>query len=408
MKKFGTYLNESTNAHMEHLEDNVLNGGVAGARGSINFLQSLRDMLAGQSASRVNVSVKWDGAPAIFAGIDPSDGRFYVAKKSIFNTTPKVYKTSEEVKADTSGDLQTKLLMALEYLPELGITNICYQGDFLFADSDLRPDTIEDEKYITFHPNTIVYAVPSDSDTGRSIKRAKIGIVWHTTYTGSSFKDMKASFGKDIASKLKSSSNVWSVDATYKDVSGSATMTAKETKEITMHLSMAGKAFKKVPAAYLNALSQNETVRQRVKTYLNSYIRAGQSWPDGRRLTQGLFKHVDEYFDKEIAKKKTAAGKKVQEDKRKEMMKVLSNPVALTNIFTMMQHLVDAKLMIVRKMEQAARTRTFLLTKDGYKVTGEEGYVAIDRMGKNAVKVVDRLQFSHANFSSDIMKGWQR
>jgi hypothetical protein len=408
MKKFGTYLNESTNAHMEHLEDNVLNGGVAGARGSINFLQSLRDMLAGRSSSRVNVSVKWDGAPAIFAGIDPSDGRFYVAKKSIFNSTPKVYKTPEEVRADTSGDLQAKMLMALEYLPELGIKNICYQGDFLYSDADLKADNIDDEKYITFHPNTIVYAVPHDSDTGRTIRRSKIGIVWHTTYTGSSFQTMKASFGKNIASKLKQSSNVWSVDAVYKDVSGNATMTAKETKEITMHLSMAGKTFKKIPAAYLNGLAQNEEVRKRVKTYLNTYIRAGQKWPDGRKLTQGLLKYIDEFFQKEIDKKKTASGKKAQEEKRKEMMKVLSNPVALTNIFTLMQHLVDAKLMIVRKMEQAARTRTLLLTKDGYKVTGEEGYVAIDHMGSNAVKLVDRLQFSQANFSSDIIKGWQR
>ena len=74
---------------MEHLEDNILNAGVDGARESINFLRSLRDMLAGNAKSKVNVTVKWDGAPAIFAGIDPSDKKFFVAKKGIFNKNPK-------------------------------------------------------------------------------------------------------------------------------------------------------------------------------------------------------------------------------------------------------------------------------------------------------------------------------
>jgi len=46
----------------EHLEDEVLNGGVVGTRGAISFLQSLRDMLAGHSTGRtVNLTTKWDG-----------------------------------------------------------------------------------------------------------------------------------------------------------------------------------------------------------------------------------------------------------------------------------------------------------------------------------------------------------
>ena len=91
------------NLHLEHIEDEILNFGVDGGRGSINFLRSLRDMLAGASRSSVNMTVKWDGAPAIFAGTDPADGKFFVAKKSVFNVTPKLYKTEAEINEDLSG-----------------------------------------------------------------------------------------------------------------------------------------------------------------------------------------------------------------------------------------------------------------------------------------------------------------
>ena len=124
MKGFQSFLAEAKNTHMEHIEDNVLNGGVDGARESMNFLRALRDMLAGNAKSSVNVSVKWDGAPAIFAGTDPSDGKFFVAKKGIFNKNPKVYKTQEDIKQDTDGDLKDKLSLALNLLPKLGIKGV--------------------------------------------------------------------------------------------------------------------------------------------------------------------------------------------------------------------------------------------------------------------------------------------
>ena len=98
MINFSSFITEDKagkNLHLEHIEDEILNFGVSGGRAAINFVQSLRDMLAGASRSSVNMTVKWDGAPAIFAGIDPSDGKFFVAKKSVFNVNPKLYKTVE-------------------------------------------------------------------------------------------------------------------------------------------------------------------------------------------------------------------------------------------------------------------------------------------------------------------------
>ena len=162
MLKFTRYLAESKNTHMEHIEDNILNAGVDGARQTINYLRALRDMLAGDVKAPVNVTVKWDGAPAIFAGQDPSDGKFFVAKKGIFNKNPKVYKTDADVDADTSGDLNTKLKLALKHLPALGIEGVI-QGDFLYSKDDIRKETIDGASYTTFHPNTIVYAIPENS-----------------------------------------------------------------------------------------------------------------------------------------------------------------------------------------------------------------------------------------------------
>ena len=186
------------NLHLEHLEDEILNYGVDGGRAAINFLRSLRDMLAGASRSSVNMTVKWDGAPAIFAGIDPEDGEFFVAKKSVFNVNPKLYKTDAEIDADLSGALVGKFKIALAEFSKLGIKGVL-QGDLMFTD-DVDTTTIDKEKYYTFQPNTIVYAIPVDSDLGTVINKANIGIVWHTTYTGDALQDMKASFGADISS----------------------------------------------------------------------------------------------------------------------------------------------------------------------------------------------------------------
>lgn len=410
MISFNKYLVEAKNTHMEHLEDNVLNGGVDGARQSINFLQSLRDMLAGHSNLKLNTTVKWDGAPAIFAGIDPTDGKFFVAKKGIFNKNPKVYKTPAEVRADTSGDLAEKLLICLKYLPELNINGVI-QGDLMFTQSDLKTQDIDGESCVTFHPNTIVYAVPAKSKLAKQIQSAKMGIVWHTSYTGKSFETMKASFGKNIKGKLTPSRNVWFDDATYRDVTGTATMTSEETASMTKILSKAGSLFNTIPAKVLNEISENEQLLTMIKTFNNSKIRAGEiliADPDSH--TTELVDFIGSKFQKEIESKKTDKAKEAAKQRKNEAMKFfVNNPKAQINkVFELMKLLIEAKLIVVSKMNKAGGIGTFLKTDSGFTVTGQEGYVAIDHTGKNAVKIVDRLEFSRANFSPDILKGWQR
>ena len=197
IKSFTTHLNEEKNTHMTHIEDQVIYGGVKGARDAILALRSLRDMLAGNATKSVDVTVKWDGAPAVFVGKDPNDGQFFVAKKGVFNATPKVYKSHADIDADTSGDLSVKLKAAFDALKSANITDVI-QGDIMYVKDDLKKETIDGQEYITFHPNTIVYAVPASTPAAKEISRAKIGIVWHTTYKGKTFEAMKASYGVDM------------------------------------------------------------------------------------------------------------------------------------------------------------------------------------------------------------------
>ena len=395
---------------MERAEDNLLNFGVEGARQTINYFRALRDMLEGNTKAPVNVTVKWDGAPAIFAGTDPSDGKFFVAKKGIFNKNPKVYKTPQDVDDDISNDdLNNKMKLALKHLPKLGIEGVV-QGDFLYSKEDLRKETIDGESYITFHPNTIVYAIPTKSEIAKKIRSSQFGVVWHTTYRGESFETMSASFGEEIASGLRGTKEVWSVDAVYKDVSGSATMTKKESDIVTKILSDAGKKFQQIKRSTFEGISENKELKMRVKTFVNTKVRAGQRIGNTSRFVDDMVSYIHDYYQKEIDKKKTEKSKQTWENKRKEVMSYFSKTPKsqIVAMFDLYNLIVDAKLYIIRKLDKAKAVGTFLKTPDGFKVTEQEGFVAIDRMGKNAVKLVDRLQFSHANFSSDIIKGWQR
>tara|TARA_R110002153_G_scaffold170296_1_gene323085 strand:+ start:1130 stop:2359 length:1230 start_codon:yes stop_codon:yes gene_type:complete len=403
MISFKESITENKNTHMTHIEDKVVYGGVKGAREAIMALRSLRDMLSGVKEG--NVSLKWDGAPAVFAGTDPSDGKFFVAKKGIFNKNPMVYKTPKDVDNDTKGDLNKKLKLALKYLPELGIKGVI-QGDFVFGPGDIKTTRIKGQSYTTFHPNTIVYAVPAKSDMAKQIKAAKIGIVWHTSYSGPSFEKMKASYNYD-ASKLKKSRNVWAIDAKLRDATA-ATMTADETKEVNDHLSDAGRTFNKIAGGALRQLENNPTLAGLIETHANSFVRAGSLPPDPSKRVADLIKWISNRYQKEIDKRSSDKGKATQQKKLDEILEFFSkeNKTNLEMIFELQQSIVLAKLKLINRLNKISNIDSFLKTKKGYRVTGQEGYVAIDKLGGDAVKIVDRMEFSYANFSPDILKGW--
>ena len=398
------------NLHLEHLEDEIINNGIDGGRAAINFVRSLRDMMKGNSKSKVNMTVKWDGAPAIWAGKHPEDGRFFVAKKSLFNKEPLFYTSESEITnaSELSGDLETKFIESFKYLSKLSWGDKIFQGDLMFTDSDKKNQKIDNIEYITFQPNTILYAIQKDSKLGQTIDNAKYGIVFHTSYSGGTIADLSASFGVDI-STLGASSDIWLDDASYKDVSGNSTLTAKETVALTKALSETGKAFQKIKRPSLQKFMKvQETIAKKgagatYKTYVNTQIRKGKFDLSYKKYLS----YFDNYWRDKVVKKvkmeKTKEMKRKMGDQlRRELM---SAKVFIDALCIFQTQLVVAKDVVIKGLNKAKSVGTFVRTDTGLKTVNPEGYVAIDKEGK-AVKLVDRMEFSLNNFT--VAKNWDK
>ena len=406
--KFMEFLTESKegkNVHLEHLEDDVLNNGSSGAINALNFLRSLRNMLAGHTGSKMNVTTKWDGAPAIFAGVNPENGKFFVGTKSVFAKNAKLNYTDDDIDENHPGEgLNEKLKLALAFLPKLGIKGVL-QGDMMFSKGDIEHETIDGEDYIIFQPNTIVYAVPTKSKLAQTMLAAQIGVVFHTSYSGKTLETMKASFNIDIG-HLKTTKDVWFRDASFTDASGSATFTDEETAAITSILLQASRLLQSIPVLTLNRIAASETYLTQIKTFNNTKVREGKKINDTRKHTQELIQWVETKLNKEVlaAKKEETKQKRIKE--KSEVIRFYrSNAVQLKAIFDLMNLIVDAKLMIIRKLETIRSIGTFVRTDDGFRITAPEGFVAVDHIG-NALKLVDRLEFSHKNFTAQ--KAWSK
>jgi hypothetical protein len=395
------------NLHLEHLEDEIINQGIDGGRGAINFLQGLRDMMKGNQNSRVNMTVKWDGAPAIFVGKHPEDGRFFVAKKSLFNKEPLFYTSEQEIKdaKELSSNLKEKFLTSFQCLSKLSFTDIL-QGDLMYT-NDKKMTNMDGKTFITFQPNTIMYAVDVESKLGKEIASSKMGIVFHTTYTGSTIDGLSASFGAKLPSG--SSSDVWMDDATYKDVSGNSSMTAKETLALTRELTAVGKAFHGITRKDLQKFKQiQDTIAKKgvgasYKTYCNAQIRAGSYKP----TYNGYMKHFENYWrDMVVGKVKMEKTKQIKREIGEQLYAELrSLNKFITNLTKFMEHLVIAKQIIIVALNRVKSIGTFKRTDKGFEAVNPEGYVAIDRTG-SAVKLVDRMEFAYNNFTA--MKAWDK
>ena len=399
IKEYSLLHEAKVNSHMQHLPDLVFLEGVAGTRKAINFLRDVRDMLKNDGAkSRNSITVKWDGAPAVIAGIDPSDGKFFVAKKGIFNKNPKVYKTQADIDADLSGELHTKFSVLLPELKKLGIKGIV-QGDLMFTHDDLKTTEIDGKTYFTFHPNTILYAVPQESALGKQIAAAKIGIVFHTKYTGNDFASLEASFGEALTTNFKKVRSVWAVDAMYEDQTGRANFTPEESAYVTAKLSQIGKMFQSAPADLINHINKDQEVLDLVMIYINSRVRANKGVEPGIKIATGFLQFIHDRYEKEIESKKSEKGKLTSSDKRIRVMTYLNSvSVAdLGKVFDLAYAIDDVKIKIVSVLNRASNINTFLKTQSGFKITSPEGFVAINSSG-DAVKLVDRAEFSMSNF----------
>ena len=400
MFNFKGFLTQDKNTHLEHLEDDIINRGAAGGDNAINFLKAVRNMLAG-SGQGTNMTVKWDGAPAIICGINPENGKFFVGTKSVFNVNPKINYTSRDISRNHGGVVAQKLEVCLANLKRLNIKGIL-QGDLLFT-NDLKAITIDGEKMISFTPNTITYAVPQNSNIGKRIAKAKMGIVFHTQYSGKKMNSLSASFGTVTGS---SNRNIFLASAAYKETA--VLFPKSELSKFDAQIRMAEGSLRKA-APILNLMSKNISddlsIGYRLKTYFNHFIRNSNSSMDKVSVMQKQFRdYFESVLQSEIDKRKTPKGKEKFIKAKKDGLQFIDrNKQAL--YFAIASHITIglAKQTLLQKMSQVQSIGNFLRTSTGYRVTAPEGYVAVDKVA-GAIKLVDRLEFSRQNFT--MPKGW--
>jgi hypothetical protein len=391
-------LTESKNVHLEHLEDLIFNLGYQGGIQALNYIESLRAMLGEGTGTTTKLTVKWDGSPAIICGVDPSDSRFFIGTKSVFaKGEPKLCKSPKDIERFYSEqpELASKLASALKYLPKLGIGKVL-QGDLMFTEDDLSTVTVNDEDCYVFTPNTITYAVPVNSQLGQRIARAKLGIIFHTVYEGDTIESMTARFGVNV-SGLNQHADVWFDDATYKDYTGIASLTPTENTKIKKYQDATLKTMEKIGQQRFDIILSNKEFARTIKPFINQSIRQGIQIDN----PVGFLKQFVSYYTKELTKDiddptSRKAQNRLVKIKEKEQW-VADNSNTLIGILATYKRIVELKNILMTKLRQVEGIGTFQKTNDGYKVTSPEGFVAIGHDG-GAIKLVDRLSFSRANF----------
>ena len=389
---------EFKRTHLEHIEDIIITDGYNGGKAVIDYFRGLLVTLQGTSSEAMSVSVKWDGAPAVVCGTHPETGKFFVGTKSVFAQNAKVNYTKKDI-ANNHGteDLGQKLLKCLVHLRKLNIQGVV-QGDLLFTDDDIVRKNFNNVPHLTFKPNTITYAVPEDSDIGRQIDTAKVGIIFHTTYNGEVFADMTAAAGADTESFSKLP-DVFFDNATYKDVSGSAKFTAEETQKFMGGIEKLEGLLNNVPRNLSDLLGQNNDFVGYFQLYINAMVKQGQLPTNVNQFLQGFKKFYADRMQQQIAGLKAQKALALRQDKIKNMPAFLSRVKRpLQAMLTFYKAVQQMKGFILKKMNQAMAIGSFAQTDSGLEVTDPEGFVAVDKTG-NAVKLVDRLGFSRRNLT---------
>ena len=395
------------NTHLEHLEDDILNLGSEGGKSAIAFLKSLGSMLTqGDKSKSINITTKWDGAPAIICGTDPATGMFFVGNKSVFaKTNPKVCVSEKGVdKFYPSGGLNQILKDCLTYLSKLDIDGVI-QGDLLFTENTKSVTNVGGKRCVTFTPNTITYAIPLDTELGKRVNNSKIGIVFHTTYSGSTMEGMSAGFGVDV-SPYQGHDDIAVFSSDFSDTSGVANFTPQELMKFKSAVNRADGSLKQA-SKFLDVMKGSDRFAFNAifKQFFNTYIRGGSAIPSTNKVVGDFAKYYASLIDKEIDKKKTEKAKEKWTKLKDDGMKfIAANQRSIYMTVAAYKNLSTAKLMVIRQLEKVKDIGTFIKDGNGYRVTAPEGFVAI-KSGR-ATKLVDRLEFSVANFTVD--KNWDK
>ena len=401
---FPLYEAAGPNKHLTHLEELILTNGKDGATRAIKYLQALTEVLDSNTPKAVNTTVKYDGAPAVVIGVDPN-GNFFVGSKSVFAKTPKMNYSINDIKQNHSQapGLVDKLVQTFIHFKDVNFTST-YQGDFLFDEQIKEFNTIDGEEHVIFKPNTIVYAVPTNSEEGQKISKAKIGVVFHTEYDVNLDEEglprfTTKKFGVDVTD-INPGPDVYVKDAYFESDAGHVTLTGEETKLVNVSINNAIQSIGNIDFDRLT-----EKMLSSINTYINTEIRGGEFLGDSAVSFQNFVEWFTGRVDKQISTLKSDAGIQRATKAKETLLSLIETAKEdILNVFEFQKEIKQAKDIFIQKynnMMQGVSMKHYLFEPNGdLVVTEPEGYVAIDATG-NAVKFVDRLEFSRANFAID-------
>ena len=395
--------------HLSHSEQLVM-WGPKSLKTMYNALNSTYKALkSNTSPEDIDVKLKIDGSPSSIAATN-FNGEKFVATKGFFNKDRKSAHTPEECDQlwGAIPDLCNKMKGLLAHLDEINIPEgEIWQGDFLFSKEDLSSQNIDGTSYVTFQPNTIIYAVPDSDPIAKLITQADLGIAWHTTYTGPDFDNLKISFNASV-DRLGHPISVFMMDAVLPSLAGIGTLTSEETEkaETTLADLKSNIEFLLRDASYNNIVSHSAII-ELVEKFDNSRIRSEVGLSDPKGFIEEFKSFVMAEAEKKAASLKKEASKAAKIEKGKEICDFIEeNRTTFEKIYEVKNQVVELKEFFIRKLNKLGSFRTFVRHIDkGFLPCGQEGYAVSDIDG-NIQKFVSRIEFSHNNFSKEIVKGW--
>jgi len=426
---------DQTNKHLTHLDEYILIHGKQGAHKTIEYIERLLGILHSHTEAPINTTVKWDGAPALVIGNHA--GNFFVSTKSAFNAVPVLNYSVEDIKTNHAHapGLVSKLIKVFNTLsPYKNLFDGAYQGDLLFTNVDLKPYSIEGERYIGFKPNTILYSVKEGSAAAQKIQNSEVGIVFHTKYavqidhgtnprnniaentflqSSSNVPEGKIiftnkQFGINV-DHLKKIPGVYITDALFEDKAGTITLTASETTVVKRAL-----AILKYLASSINYRSLNKKIYKGtnlvayINTFINSQIKRGEFLSDIDSSLEELKSWINDKIESDILKAKRSETQAKKRTRLNRINKIINfSEDSLKNLFKYIKSVNFIKEIFIHKYNQIIKNqsiKSYLIQPNGDIVaTNPEGYVAFDSE-QNGIKFVDRLEFSRANFT--LPKDW--
>ena len=409
MKRFKTYLKEDVGTekflHLDHLEDLPILKGRDGITKVLGILGSIINQMHQVEGDDIDVTTKWDGAPNLTMGINPENGKFFVGTKSIFNKlTPKINYTNEDIeKNHEQPELQKKLKYALKHFKDLGIKNIL-SGDLMFIDSDVDSKTVDGVDSYTFRPNTITYVIDKDSELGKKIKKAKIGIIFHTEYKGSTMKNLTGNLHVSLR-RLNRSPLVWFENANFQMVAPEVP-NGDTLKKMHKEMDNLRFLFDQLDKNLLDKLDNDNELRDVFSQFINFLVRTDNNKAKPVDKLKMFGQYLKDKYVGQASTKKTDASKLRTDTKMKYVQSVVKSHIkTFVTLLKIHGVIADIKMNILDNIKQKDEMKSYIEKDDKMTRTKPEGFVAVsDSYG--TVKLIDRSTFSKENFN--LPKNWKK